>query len=172
MVQGVITMSRQEGVAIPERIPTAFMVLVALNEAKTPLSTYHIGMMVTDNQIPPRPASKIIKSLSKDNYIYPLAFEGKLRASLWAITEKGLQSLSRRKRLADIARQRLSQNQNLSNVERQVLSALNLRDGQIASEIIVTVGIKGSPVRTALKRLSLRNLIYKDPSTRKYMLTR
>src|SRR3546814_5733756 len=65
------------------------------------MSTYELGLWISDNQNPPRPLSVIIKTLASDGYILRSASAGK-RAGLWTITPRGSSSLcSRPEKCAD-----------------------------------------------------------------------
>src|SRR3546814_8706504 len=53
-----------------ERISTAILVLVILRQnSPRAMSTYELGLWISDNQNPPRPLSVIIKTLASDGYI-------------------------------------------------------------------------------------------------------
>src|SRR3546814_7703894 len=75
-----------------ERISTAILVLVILRQnSPRAMSTYELGLWISDNQNPPRPLSVIIKTLASDGYILRSASAGK-RAGLWTITPRGSSS--------------------------------------------------------------------------------
>jgi DNA-binding PadR family transcriptional regulator len=140
-------------------ISTMHLILVLLaDSAPEALSTYEIGLAIADDKHPPRPMSVLIKSLYGDKYVSKERRIGK-RAALWTITERGLQSLSRRADATREAREWLSQHPNRSRDEDCVMRSLDRNGPQAASRLADTCGLLHSPVRTALKRLSLRGMV-------------
>lgn len=153
-------------------VSTALLVLVTLkNRAPDPMSTYELGLWIIDNKIPPRPLSKIMKTLADDGYIVRTASAGK-RAGLWAITERGLLSLQQRPKACQQAEEWLRANPNYSAQETAVLMSLLNNGSQSIGSLVETCSLLLSPVRTALKRLSLRKLAHKTVDVvTTYMLT-
>lgn len=133
------------------------LVLLHRNHPR-PMSTYEIGLAITDDKEPPRPLSVLVKTLSKDKYIRRAALIGK-RAGEWCITERGMLSLERRAEEARIAGEWLDANPNYSPDEQAVLSSLLISGPQSPSRLAVACGMMHSPIRTAIKRLELRDLV-------------
>lgn len=122
------------------------------------MSTYEIGLAITDDKEPPRPLSVLVKTLTKDKYIKRAGLIGK-RAGEWCITERGIQSLERRSDEARRAGLWLDSNPNYSDDEKCVMGTL-LADGpQAPSRLAIVCGMMQSPIRTALKRLEIRGLV-------------
>src|SRR3546814_16889040 len=72
-----------------ERISTAILVLVILRQnSPRAMSTYELGLWISDNQNPPRPLSGIIKTLPSAGYILRSASAGK-RAGYWTLPHPG-----------------------------------------------------------------------------------
>lgn len=164
----------RNGANMGERdITTALLLLVALRRAHPrSLSTYQLGLAVVDDKDPPRPLSVLIKSLAKDRYIEKAADAGK-RTGYWRISDHGLISLRRRAEAAAAAERWLETNPNYTEAERAVLESLSRHGPQAASRLSTTSGMLHSPVRTALKRLCLREVVRapKPPAT-EYALTK
>lgn len=138
---------------------TLLLILVLLHRNHPrAMSTYEIGLAITDDKEPPRPLSVLVKTLTKDKYIKRAGLIGK-RAGEWCITERGIQSLERRSDEASRAGIWLDSNPNYSDDEKCVMTAL-LADGpQAPSRLAVVCGMMQSPIRTALKRLEIRGLV-------------
>jgi DNA-binding PadR family transcriptional regulator len=151
---------------------TTLLVLVALKSCHPrPMSTYELGLAITDDKHPPRPLSVLIKTLKKDKYIERASLAGK-RAGYWRITERGLDSLRRRPASAAEAAAWLVEHPNYTIPEQAVLRSLRTLGPQPASRLAASCGMLHSPIRTALKRLNLRRMVNapRAPAT-EYALT-
>ena len=132
------------------------LVLVLLYRAHPrPMTTYEIGLAVTDDHRPPRPLSVLVKALAKDRCVARAERVGK-RAAAWTVTERGVDSLRHRAEEARRAGEWLDANRNHSEEERAVAKALLHQGPQHASQLAASCGMMHSPVRTALKRLRIR----------------
>lgn len=144
-----------------DRITTAILVLVLLDQNHpNPMTTYELGLWITDNQTPPRPLSIIIKTLASDGYIARAAFAGK-RAALWIITERGASSLSTRPAKRDAAIAWLNENPGYSRDEIAVMNNLLFGGNQSPTLLSENCSLPISPIRTALKKLILRKMVSK-----------
>jgi DNA-binding MarR family transcriptional regulator len=140
-------------------ISTMHLILVLLRDnLPRPLSTYEIGLAVIDDKEPPRPMSVLIKTLKKDRYVVRTSLLGK-RAGLWTITDRGIVSLQRRPDATRAAEEWLASHHNLGHDEIVILRCL-LEHGPLAASRLATVcGLLHSPVRTALKKLTIRGFV-------------
>src|SRR3546814_15526648 len=98
------------------------------------MSTYELGLWISDNQNPPRPLSVIIKTLASDGYILRSASAGK-RAGLWTITPRGSSSLcSRPEKCAD-ATAWLNEHPCYSAHEYAVINSIFVRGNQSPKQL-------------------------------------
>ena len=147
------------------------LVLLKRNHPRA-MSTYEIGLAITDDKEPPRPLSILVKTLTKDEYVKRAGLIGK-RAGEWRITDRGLLSLERRAEEAERASEWLDRNPNLSRDERCVMKALLEEGSQPPSRLAARCGMMQSPIRTALKKLDIRGLVRRTgPLKTLYVLTR
>lgn len=144
-----------------DSISTAILVLVLLeSRSPQPMSTYQLGLWITDSRTPPRPLSVIIKTLASDGYICRAANAGK-RAALWIITCRGEASLAARANKKRAALAWLDENPCYSADECAVLNSLFVHGSQSPKLLTQTCGRSISPIRTALKKLRIRDLALK-----------
>lgn len=141
----------------PEGITTAMLILTAISLAGRPLTTYEIGLDVRDDHEPPRPLSVIVKSLTKDGYLRSAGRTGK-RISRWELTERGVSSLLRREQAYAVAERTIRSGSALGPDERLITTALSNGAVTIADMGAMT-GLTTSPIRTALRRISMRNAL-------------
>ena len=143
------------------RITTAILVLVLLRQnCPRAMTTYELGLWISDNQCPPRPLSVIIKTLASDGYIVRAAAAGK-RAGLWTITSRGQESLAAREEKSAAAAAWLIENPSYASEEFAVINSIFARGNQSPKQLADSCGMSISPVRTALKKLMLRGLVLK-----------
>lgn len=142
-----------------KRPKTALLILVLLRDAIRPLTTYEIGLEVSDDQCPPRPISVIVKNLSKDGYIASSEKAGK-RLRFWHITKRGLRSIRLRDCSTVLAQTHLALAPARSEHEMQVERAM--ASGHIDPRAIARhTGLKSSIIKTCLKRAEMRRGLVK-----------
>lgn len=148
-----------------ERRPaTATLILAVLHAAGRPMTTYELGLYVTDDHDPPRPLSVIVKSLVGDRYIRRAAKVGK-RTISWVTDERGISSIERRPEVMRLASEILDKAANRTDQEIKTLEAL--REGaETLTQIIAATGLTTSPARTALRRLMRRGDVEMDDERR------
>lgn len=141
------------------KITTALLVLVMLEQHHPRhLTTFELGLWIADVKDPPRPLSIIMKTLAHDGYIERHANAGK-RTAFWRLSKRGAVSLQKRASEAALAAQIIALQPNLSAQELTILDCLVVQSPQTASGLTSTSGLLLSPIRTALKRLSMRSFI-------------
>lgn len=152
-----------------ERRPaTAAMILAVLHASGRPMTTYELGLYVTDDHIPPRPLSVIVKSLVGDKYIRRAAKVGKRTVS-WLMDERGVSSIERRPEVMAMASAILAKAANRTEQETRVIAALNA-GAETLTKIIAETGLTTSPARTAIRRLMRRGDVAMDEE-RRYRVT-
>ncbi len=141
---------------------TSVLLLSVLNDYHpSPLSTYQLGLWVKDNHTPRRPISVVVKTLAQDGLVSRQSSAGK-RTALWGLTERGLCSISKRAGQIRLAQLWISENPALGTVESHILRRL-LDRSTISPNDLLREGFLLSPVRTAIKRLRLRDYISASP---------
>lgn len=161
MGNGTNRNASKDAIGYRDSISTAILVLVLLeSRSPQPMSTYQLGLWITDNRTPPRPLSIIIKTLASDGYISRAANAGK-RAALWIITPRGEASLTARAHKKTAAKAWLDENPCYSSDECAVLNSLFIHGNQSPKHLAQTCDRSISPVRTALKKLRIREIVLK-----------
>jgi hypothetical protein len=144
------------------------MILAVLHAAGRPMTTYELGLYVTDDHDPPRPLSVIVKSLVGDKYIRRSAKVGK-RTISWLMDERGIASIERRPEVMRIAADILAMASNRTDQEKRVVHALRA-GAETLTQIIADTGLTTSPTRTAIRRLMRRGDVVMDDE-RRYRVT-
>lgn len=132
------------------------------------MTTYELGLYVTDDHDPPRPLSVIVKSLVGDKYIRRAAKVGKRTVS-WLMDERGISSIERRPEVMRLASEILGSSANRTEQETRVVTALD-SGAETLTQIIAATGLTTSPARTAIRRLIRRGDVAMDEE-RRYRVT-
>lgn len=154
------------------KLTTALLILTMLKDQDNrPITAYELGLWIKDLRNPPRPLSIVLKNLVDDGYIQKVAVKG-LRNGLWALTNRGHQSLFAKPHAVSEARIWLKLNKNLCSNELCLIKQLQEGGHQTVSELASACGLRMSPVKTALKKMIMREYVAKyDTLKQTYFLT-